>query len=72
MLQAGCIAPGNPNYRVTIPVSNVFWDPLIVERTPNVIATVPGIGILFFTEMESLKEGEKALDAYGRKVIFPI
>jgi hypothetical protein len=32
----GCTGAGLPNYTVTIPVMDVFWDPPIVEGVPNV------------------------------------
>ncbi|CAG8440548.1 4207_t:CDS:2, partial [Funneliformis caledonium] len=40
----GCTAAGIANYAVTIPVSDVFWDPPIVAGAPNVagyVATIP-------------------------------
>ncbi|RIA80857.1 hypothetical protein C1645_837937 [Glomus cerebriforme] len=40
----GCTGAGLPNYTVTIPVSDVFWDPPIVAGVPNVAgynATAP-------------------------------
>ncbi|CAG8678218.1 9339_t:CDS:2 [Funneliformis caledonium] len=39
-----CTGPGLPNYTVSIPVSDVFWDPPIVAGVPNVAGytvTVP-------------------------------
>ena len=40
-LATACIGPGLPNYQITIPVRDVFWNPPVVGGVPNTAGYVP-------------------------------
>ena len=42
-LATACIGPGLPNYQITVPVWNVFWNPPIVRGVPNTAGYVPAV-----------------------------